>query len=831
MAIKYVDGRRLRGLLIAGSEWLVKHRELLDQLNVYPVPDGDTGTNMSMTFKAIEDELKKLAEDETDVDTIAKVVSEAAILGARGNSGTILSQIIYGFLKSLLGKERINAKDIAKALNDGREMAYSAVNVPVEGTILTIIRRVAEEAEKYSAENDDLVGLMEVIRKVAESEVEKTTDMLPKLKEAGVVDAGAKGLFFVFEGFEKFIKEGVIANYIVKKVLKNEIENVFEKISTNEIKYKYCTEFVIEGSDFSIDDFKDKLNALGDSMVTARVEGKTKAHIHTNNPGIVLEYAITLGQLINVKIENMALQHTEEKYEDETEINGLKLGDEAAHEKAVVMVADTKEIADIYFAKGAGAVIIGGQTNNPSVGEIENAINKVKAESIILLPNNKNIFMAAKTAAERSKKKIEIIETKSMLEGYCVLSNIEMGTDYIKGCMQKNISIEITRAMKDTKSDALDIKKEDYIAIVNGKLEFADSSLVKIIRKIQGKYFTDKAQKVTILEGKEADLNTEKVLTEKFNHIEFEILEGNQENYFYYIYIANADVSLTDHTKEKIAVVVDSVSDLEPGMVEGLPVRIIPLKVKFQEDIYYKEGVDITKDEFWKRLINYEGVPQTSQPSPAEFVDIYRALFNEGYTKIISVHASSKTSGVSQAAKAAINLLERSNDIKVIDSLMLSMGIGKLAIEAGERAKRGDRFEEILTYLEERKKRYKIYFVVSTLKYLQKGGRIGKAASIAGGLLKLKPVFTMEEGYNTLHKKVFGEKNAISHIKKIIAVEAKKGKIGIMTASGLMSKKTTEIEEFAKSLPNVKFEGRLNIGAVVGAHTGPAYGLVIYPIE
>lgn len=820
MAIKYVDGRRLKGLLIAGSEWLVRHRELLDQLNVYPVPDGDTGTNMSMTFKAIEDKLKTLDRAEENVDTIAKVVSEAAILGARGNSGTILSQIIYGFLKSLLGKDKIYAKDIAKALNEASNMAYNAVNIPVEGTILTIIRRVAEEAEKYVRDNEDLIGLMEVIRKVSESEVEKTIEMLPKLKEAGVVDAGAKGLFYVFEGFEKFIKEGVIATYIADKVLKNEIENVIEKINTDEIKYKYCTEFVIDNSDFPMEDFGDKLNVLGDSMVTARIEGKTKAHIHTNNPGLILEYAITLGNLLNIKIENMTVQHSA----------NLGAMENKPEDRGIIMIADTKEIADIYFGKGANSVIIGGQTKNPSVGEIEEAVKATNAKKIFLFPNNKNIFMAAKTVKTRSHKNVEIIETKSMLEGYFALKNIDQGSEKVRELMDRNISIEITKSLKNTKSLFLDIEKGDFIAIVNGNLEFADGSLIKIIKKIQDKYFNHKADLVTILKGKEADLSTKKVLTENYEHIKFEILDGNQENYFYYIYISNTE-KLKEIKKEKVAVVVDSVSDLEPDIVSHLPMKIIPLKVRFQEDVFYKEGIDISKKEFWKRLAKEEGIPQTSQPSPAEFIDIYRGLFNEGYTKIISVHASSKTSGVSQAAKAAINLMDRSADIKIIDSMMLSMGIGKLALEAGEKAKEGKPFEEIIAYLEKRKGDMKIYFAVKDLKYLKKGGRISAAASLAGGLLGLKPVMKMEDGFNVLDKKVFGEKSAIKYIEKMILKESKKGKIGVMTASGMMDDAIINIEEYVKNLPNSIFEGRLQIGAIVGSHTGPAYGLVIYPIE
>lgn len=311
LEIKVLNSMRLTKLLIAASRWLSKYADVLNDLNVYPVPDGDTGTNMSMTLQAVENELIKL-NHEPNMKELVEIVSEAILLGARGNSGTILSQIIQGFLSSIEDKEEITVDDVIKAFGMAKERAYQAVSEPVEGTMLTVIRRVAEEAAVYQGNKDDFILFLVHLKNVAKEAVEETPNLLPKLKEAGVVDAGGKGIFYVLEGFEKSVTDPEMLKDLERIVQsqakrKERMEYTFQE--PQDIKFRYCTEFIIEEGTFDLEGYKKEISSLGDSMVCAQTTHKTKTHIHTNNPGQVLEIAIKYGQLNNIKIENMAFQH------------------------------------------------------------------------------------------------------------------------------------------------------------------------------------------------------------------------------------------------------------------------------------------------------------------------------------------------------------------------------------------------------------------------------------------------------------------------------------------------------------------------------------------
>ena len=308
--IKILNPVRVTKLFIAASRWLSKYADVLNDLNVYPVPDGDTGTNMSMTLQSVENALIGL-QSEPNMEELVDIISEAVLLGARGNSGTILSQIIQGFLDAVRDKEEIDIPTAAKAFVSAKERAYKAVSQPVEGTILTVIRKVSEAAMAYDGPKDDFIPFLVNLKNAAADAVEDTPNLLPKLKEAGVVDAGGKGIFYVLEGFEKSVTDpemlkdlARIANSQVNRKQK------LEYINKNEIKFKYCTEFIIESGDFDLEEYKAKIKNLGDSMVVAQTRKKTKTHIHTNHPGQVLEIAGALGDLNNIKIENMEIQHS-----------------------------------------------------------------------------------------------------------------------------------------------------------------------------------------------------------------------------------------------------------------------------------------------------------------------------------------------------------------------------------------------------------------------------------------------------------------------------------------------------------------------------------------
>lgn len=829
LEIKVLNSMRLTKLLIAASRWLSKYADVLNDLNVYPVPDGDTGTNMSMTLQAVENELIKL-NHEPNMKELVEIVSEAILLGARGNSGTILSQIIQGFLSSIEDKEEITVDDVIKAFGMAKERAYQAVSEPVEGTMLTVIRRVAEEAAVYQGNKDNFILFLVHLKNVAKEAVEETPNLLPKLKEAGVVDAGGKGIFYVLEGFEKSVTDPEMLKDLERIVQsqakrKERMEYTFQE--PQDIKFRYCTEFIIEEGTFDLEGYKKEISSLGDSMVCAQTTHKTKTHIHTNNPGQVLEIAIKYGQLNNIKIENMAFQH-KNLLVSEKEIksdNRYIIKNENSGEMAYFAIVDNRKLGEYYLEAGATGILVGGQTQNPSVHDIEEGIKKIQSNKIILLPNNKNIISTAKIVAERSKKDILVLETKSMLEGYYLVKNKEEKLETIVEKVKNNYSIEITQAVRDTRIDDIEIKVGDYIALVNGKIKEKNKDLQELVETITQKYISDESLNIIISYGKEADKKVNKVF-EKLENIDKKELFVEQENYHYYIYIEQRDLSLPE-----IAIVTDSTSDLTPELMGDLNIDIIPLKIKIGED-YYKDGIELTKRDFWKRVTSESIIPKTSQPSPAEFKEIYERLFKKGYKKIISIHISSKLSGTQQAARVAKGMVARGENITIVDSKAVAMSLGYQVLEAARLAREGMSEENILSRLEQLQDRIKLYFVVNDISYLEKGGRIGRASSVIGGFLKVKPILKLENGEISVQGKVFGESGALGYMERLIRAESKKTSMILYTAWGGTRKELLNADEIKNQQSGnnkIEYRGRFEIGATIGAHSGPVYGFAIIP--
>lgn len=829
LEIKVLNSMRLTKLLIAASRWLSKYADVLNDLNVYPVPDGDTGTNMSMTLQAVENELIKL-NHEPNMKELVEIVSEAILLGARGNSGTILSQIIQGFLSSIEDKEEITVDDVIKAFGMAKERAYQAVSEPVEGTMLTVIRRVAEEAAVYQGNKDDFILFLVHLKNVAKEAVEETPNLLPKLKEAGVVDAGGKGIFYVLEGFEKSVTDPEMLKDLERIVQsqakrKERMEYTFQE--PQDIKFRYCTEFIIEEGTFDLEGYKKEISSLGDSMVCAQTTHKTKTHIHTNNPGQVLEIAIKYGQLNNIKIENMAFQH-KNLLVSEKEIksdNRYIIKNENSGEMAYFAIVDNRKLGEYYLEAGATGILVGGQTQNPSVHDIEEGIKKIQSNKIILLPNNKNIISTAKIVAERSKKDILVLETKSMLEGYYLVKNKEEKLETIVEKVKNNYSIEITQAVRDTRIDDIEIKVGDYIALVNGKIKEKNKDLQELVETITQKYISDESLNIIISYGKEADKKVNKVF-EKLENIDKKELFVEQENYHYYIYVEQRDLSLPE-----IAIVTDSTSDLTPELMGDLNIDIIPLKIKIGED-YYKDGIELTKRDFWKRVTSESIIPKTSQPSPAEFKEIYERLFKKGYKKIISIHISSKLSGTQQAARVAKGMVARGENITIVDSKAVAMSLGYQVLEAARMVREGMSEENILSRLEQLQDRIKLYFVVNDISYLEKGGRIGRASSVIGGFLKVKPILKLENGEISVQGKVFGESGALGYMERLIRAESKKTSMILYTAWGGTRKELLNADEIKNQQSGnnkIEYRGRFEIGATIGAHSGPVYGFAIIP--
>ncbi|MCI6153367.1 DegV family EDD domain-containing protein [Fusobacterium perfoetens] len=830
LKIEVLNAMRLTKLLIAASRWLSRHADVLNDLNVYPVPDGDTGTNMSMTLQAVENQLVKL-NYEPKMAELCEIVSESILLGARGNSGTILSQIIQGFLMGIQEKEEATVEDVIRAFGQAKEKAYKAVSNPVEGTILTVIRKVAEAAENYEGDKKDFIPFLIYLKNISAEAVEETPTLLPKLKEAGVVDAGGKGIFYILEGFEKSITDPQMLEDL-ERIIQSQSKRREMLDSTamemEDIKFKYCTEFIIENGSFNLEEYKEKISQYGDSIVCAQTSKKTKTHIHTNNPGIILEIACALGSLSNMKIENMEIQHHNNKLfkeEDYTLVQqNILIRNENARPVGYFAIADTKEMGEIFLNIGAAGVLIGGQTNNPSVADIEEGIKKLDAQKIIVLPNNKNIISAAKIAAERSNKEVTVLETKSMLEGHYLIKNKDLKIESVIEHLSVNTSIEITKAVRDTRVDNLEIIKGNYIAIVNGKIKETNSSLQNLILTLKSKYLTENTLNVLVSLGKNVDEEMTVELKDVPQGIRYEEINCKQENYYYYIYIENRDPKLPE-----IAIVTDSTSDLSEEMIREYPnLEIIPLKVKLDGDNYYRDGVDISKQEFWKKIVEGGQLPKTSQPSPAEFKSLYEKLFAKGYKKIISIHISGKLSGTQQAARVARGMLNREEDVVILDSKTVTFALGHLAIEASKMAMEKKSLKEIIDWLEESKELMKVYFVVKDLDYLQRGGRIGRASALIGGIFRVKPVLKVENGEVSVEAKVLGEKGALLHMEKII----KSAKTSIILYTGWGGNQSClssadSLKTIAERFKKVDYRGRVEIGAVIGSHAGPVYGIGI----
>ncbi|APB32184.1 hypothetical protein BHY08_00795 [Vagococcus teuberi] len=536
-----------------GANRLNQNAEFVNSLNVFPVPDGDTGTNMdlSMTSGA-----KAVREATTEhVGELAAILSKGLLMGARGNSGVILSQLFRGFSKKIEDKEELNAQDLADAFKNGVEVAYKAVMKPVEGTILTVSRGAAIAAEKKAKESDDALEVMEAALKGAKKALAKTPDMLPVLKEVGVVDSGGQGLVFIYEGFVESLSGKVVESEIYQPspaqmeemVNAEHHRSVQSHMSTEDIKFGYCTEIMVkigEGptvdSTFDYDTFRNYLNEIGDSLLVVADDEIIKVHVHTEQPGEVMNYGQKFGSLIKIKVDNMRLQH--ESLLDTPSVPAV----EEPKEKVpygIISIAAGKGVQDLFSSMGVNHVISGGQTMNPSTEDIMLAIQSVNAENVIILPNNKNIFMAADQAAEVSDVPTIVIPSKTISQGMTALLGFNDQVSLEEN--QKNMlemldgvtSGQVTTAVRDTSIDGVEIKKDDNLGMVEGKIVVSMPSRFDASLETLKQMIDDDTEIVTILIGEdgtseEASL-LEEALLEMDSDLEVEIHQGDQPVYPY----------------------------------------------------------------------------------------------------------------------------------------------------------------------------------------------------------------------------------------------------------------------------------------------------------
>jgi DAK2 domain fusion protein YloV len=551
--VEVIDGLILKKMFIKGAQVLSQHSTEIDALNVFPVPDGDTGTNMKLTINTAIKEL--LNVDSRSTRVVAAKIAEGSLMGARGNSGVILSQIFRGFALGTANKDQLTTRDFALCLLEGSKTAYKAVMRPVEGTVLTVAKNAAKAAMESDKKN--FVELLEVVLEAAEDTLEKTPEMLSVLKEAGVVDAGGKGLCYLYEGFLRAskgepVEEEVLAKPAIdKEAVKSGFSPAVETGESTEIPFAYCTEFIIKGSRLNPEDIKIKLEELGDSMLVVGDASVVKVHIHTNHPGIVLEKCLQDGSLHELKIDNMRDQHQslllEENEIEKKEWQKSSLQKTTNNEVAVISVANGDGLIDIFYSFGVDKVIRGGQTMNPSTEDFLQAINELQAQKVIILPNNKNVIMAANQVVPLVKgEEVRVIPSKSIPEGLAALlqynheeSDIEQLARQMESALKGVKTGEVTVAVRGSRYNGQKIKAGQIIGLVDGKLKLVGENLEKVVHDLINLMVEPEHEVVTLYYGEEVSEKEAQLLLEElqkhFTELDVEVYAGGQPLYPYII--------------------------------------------------------------------------------------------------------------------------------------------------------------------------------------------------------------------------------------------------------------------------------------------------------
>ncbi len=546
-----MNGKLLKAALCSAAVTLEKNRKAVDELNVYPVPDGDTGTNMSMTLSAARRELMVMSDDAT-VSEVADRAASAMLRGARGNSGVILSLLFRGFSRGLAGMETAEGADIANALEIGVQAAYKSVMKPTEGTILTVARLGAQQAQLTARENNDVVAVWEETCRAAAEALEQTPEMLPILKKAGVVDAGGKGLLVVWEAMLAVMRGEAPAETEAPEKPEAPVSAIGRVDLEEEINFTYCTEFIVEKSKDCPDPFKLRayLETIGDCVVVVDDDEIIKVHVHTDTPGLALQKALEFGHFINdpkPKIENMRIQHAgrvreaQNAAQDETYVRA-----EPEKPFGFVAVAAGEGLENMFLDLGVDQVVRGGQTMNPSTDDILRAIHATPAKNVFVLPNNKNIIMAAEQAVSLADRNVCVLQTRTIPQGMTAMMAFDESLDAegnriaMTKAFEKVSTGQITFAARDSELDGTPIKKGEVMALDNGKLSFTDKDLNHAAYRLTKRMVNSDTGFITVMHGADVDEETAERLVSKLqdkfgDRIEVMLVNGGQPVYYYII--------------------------------------------------------------------------------------------------------------------------------------------------------------------------------------------------------------------------------------------------------------------------------------------------------
>lgn len=548
MGNSVIDGQQFLNMMLHASNRLEEQKAYVDSLNVFPVPDGDTGTNMSMTLRAAVDAVKGSVE--TSIGKISRDLAKGALMGARGNSGVILSQIFRGIARGFDQKDAVNPHELALALNEGSSAAYRAVMRPTEGTILTVIREVGDAAVKYHA--DDILELLGEVNRVGKVTLDNTPELLPQLKEAKVVDSGGMGLLIILNSMQEALESNLKVTLRTTLAPSGAVTDRGAAFAPSEMTFGYCTEFIVAGA-IGDPTFQNYLEARGDSIVFVTMDDITKIHIHTENPGEVMQEAQKYGELLKIKIENMREQNRTLHHHEESEFVKENLGiDEPEAETkatsgqakpyAFIAVSAGEGLRTIFKDLGCDVVIEGGQTMNPSTEDILNAVNSVTADEIFIFPNNKNIILSANQTLELTEKNVHVIPTKTIPQGISCLAafNPETTVEKNLALMDEAIagvkSAQITFAVRDTEIDGQKIQAGDYLGLLENKIKLVEREIYPMAHELIEMMVTDESSIISIYQGKdttEADvLEFVAELEEKYPDFDIINYAGMQPLYY-----------------------------------------------------------------------------------------------------------------------------------------------------------------------------------------------------------------------------------------------------------------------------------------------------------
>ena len=549
MEVTNIRASQFQSMVQAGADRLQEHAEYVNSLNVFPVPDGDTGTNMNLSMIS---GAKAVSDSTSDkVGELATHLSKGLLMGARGNSGVILSQLFRGFAKQIPDVETLSGKELAAAFTHGVNTAYKAVMKPVEGTILTVARVAAEFGERKATETDDCVAVMTAVVSGAKKALAKTPDLLPILKEVGVVDSGGQGLLFIYEGFLSVLNgEYVPENDFETPAAMDEMINaehhrsVHSHLATEDITFGYCTEIMVKIGDgptadtaFEYDTFRNYLNELGDSLLVVNDDEIIKVHVHTEYPGEVMNYGQKFGSLMKVKVDNMRVQHETLLENDSAPVKKPRVP------YAIIAIAAGNGVQELFKSLGASYVISGGQTMNPSKEDILKAIDAVNADQVIVLPNNKNIFMAADQAAEVADIPVVVVPSKTISQGMTAMLafNDQVGLAQNQAAMTEMltsvVSGSLTHAIRDTAIDGITIKEGDFLGMIDGKIVVSKTDALEVAFETLKQMMDEETEIVTIIIGEEGTQEQaeqmETALLAMNEELEVEIHHGDQPVYPY----------------------------------------------------------------------------------------------------------------------------------------------------------------------------------------------------------------------------------------------------------------------------------------------------------